>query len=185
MMIAEANRRADPYGGWTDAVEIGLENGRSPLFHLGAGLSLLENLPTLVALHAFAHERSDVTAPTAVIGGQPLLWLAALMQEREAQSASTPPITVVFAGPDLATEIAGVELLAQPTRDTIVPPGFAPLLAPSEQAGAPLWESLPLLLAQESSAPPPADGAAEVADRWLAWAGAGLAFVLIVLALLV
>jgi hypothetical protein len=152
------------------------------LFQLGAGLSLLDNLPTLVAFHAFAHERQDVAAPTALIGGQAALWLAALMVEPPANGPPAAAITVIYSGPDLATQLAVAGTMAPPATGNRIHAGYATLLAPTAQAGAPLWASLPLLLAEVSSALPSRTEPSLV-DRWLAWAGVGLALLLVVLAL--
>ncbi|HMN27548.1 MAG TPA: hypothetical protein PKE45_05275, partial [Caldilineaceae bacterium] len=149
---------------------------------LWAGLNLLDNLSTVVAFHAFAQERQDVAAPTVLIGGQAALWLAALAVERPAEGPPAGEMTVMYSGPELATQVAVAGTLAPPATGNAIPAGYAPLLAPRAQAGAPLWASLPLLLAESAPAIP---SLAEpgLADRWLAWAGVGLTVLLVVLAL--
>jgi hypothetical protein len=175
------NRGADLRASWGALVEASLEAGRPPLFQLGAGLSLLENLPPLVALHAFSQERQDVATPTAVIGGQAVLWLTALMHESPANRSPATAINVIYGGPDVATQMASLAALAPGAQGDTIPAGYVSLLAPAAQAGTPLWVTLPFQLAEQTS--PIQATEPEVADQLLAWAGVGLALLLILLAL--
>jgi hypothetical protein len=167
---------------WAAQIEADLEAGQSPLLNLGAGNGLLENLPALVALHAFAAGRHDLAAPTVLVGGNPLLWLAALLHTADGIGSHSPPFTLLYSGPDLATQIASSgaimaahQLVQQPHE---LPAAWTTLLAPGRQAGAPLWETLPLAVAQSTTPAP-----AEPDDPWLAWGGLSLALLLVILGL--
>jgi hypothetical protein len=169
---------------WINAVELGLEAGRSPLLALGVGIDLLGNLPALVAFHAFARQRRDLTAPTVVIGGPVLLWLAGLMHEMDTAAPTTVPMTVVYGGPDRATQTASGSILASATEYNELARGPDWGLTAEQQTGRSLWAS-PLLWLIEGSAPP-ADVSPppSTADHWLAWAGSALTIILIALAIL-
>lgn len=172
---------------WQRVIELALERGQTPLLNLGAGAGLLENIPMLVALHAFAQARRDVAAPTVVAGGAPVIWLAALLHDSEGGPETGllpgPPLRVVYSGPDLATQSATIDLLAQPAANAQLSSGLANLLAPETQSGAPLWETLPLLLAATVAERVQPTGAPELRDVWLGRFGGGLALLLVIITL--
>ncbi len=172
---------------WTHTVDLNLEAGQRPLLDAGAGIGLLENLPVLVALHAYAHQRRDVTAPLITAGGDPLLWLAATMHEQSTQFPTSPGLTLVYSGPDLATQLAVTATLA-PQRPVDVwgnqlPAQLAGWFAPSAQVGALRWEAFPWAQA-ETGQPAALAEVPSSGERWLGWLGLGLALVLVALALL-
>ncbi|RIK40185.1 MAG: hypothetical protein DCC55_15820 [Chloroflexi bacterium] len=169
---------------WKGMLEVALEKGQNPLLNLGAGAGLLESLPVLVALHAFAQERRDITSPTVVVGGAPVAWLAALLHEPGSALHPSPPLQVVYGGPDVATHIASVELLAPPAHGAQIPAGLMTLLAPATQTGALLWETLPLAFAATPGATAQPAASPATGDRWLGWLGGGLALLLVILSLL-
>lgn len=169
---------------WQNRIEVALESGQNPLLNLGAGAGLLESIPVLVAFHAFAQERRDLTAPTVVVGGAPVLWLASLLHEPRPAPNSSPPLQVIFGGPDVATHIASVEMLGPPTPAPQVPAGLATLVAPATQSGAWLWATLPLAVAEIPDANAQPTSTAVAGDSWLGWLGSGLALLLVILALL-
>jgi hypothetical protein len=175
-----ADRRAD----WTDTVEAGVEAAQPPLLDLGPGIGLLENLPTMAAFHEYAHARLDLAAPIAIVGGTGLLWLVALLYGTPASPRPSPALTVLYGGPDLATQRASLSawtVASSPhSNREQLPMAWAALLAPHAQAGAPLWEALPAAMAERATSE---DMANQDGDPWLAWAGLGLALLLIILAL--
>lgn len=166
---------------WTLAVEASLERGQSPLLDLGAAGDLLENLPALVTLHAYADERRDPTEPVVLVGGNPLFWLAATLAEPAAHGA--PSLQITYSGADLATHIAAVQLEAAAGPRYELPTGFVSLLAPGAQTGASRWEALPLAWAQAAGGPILAHAATPdilpSGDRWLTWAGLAVTLLLV------
>jgi hypothetical protein len=191
-MITGNSRAETLSDAWQGLIELALERGQTPLLNLGAGAGLLENIPTLVALHAFAQTRRDLATPLVVAGGAPIIWLAALLHDVETgpdrDPTQSPPLQVVYSGPDLATQSATIELFAHPGASSQIPqtpPGLANLLAPASQGGAPLWETLPLFLAATPAGDPQPTPTPAPGDPWLGWFGVGLTLLLVILALLV
>jgi hypothetical protein len=173
---------------WTHTVDLNLEAGQRPLLDAGAGIGLLENLPVLVALHAYAQQRRDVTAPLITTGGNPLLWLAATMHEQPSQLPTSPGLTVLYGGPDLATQLAVIATLAPPRPVDLwrnqLPTQLASWFAPTTQGGAVRWEAFPWAQAEVAQQPVLTTVEPSSGERWLSWLGLGLALVLIILALL-
>lgn len=177
----------DQKNAWGLAVEASLERGQSAVLDLGAAGDLLENLPALVALHAFAEERRDPTEPVVLAGGNPLFWLAATLVAPGEHGAT--PLRITYSGGDITCHIAAVQAEATSTsRSYELPPGFASLLAPGAQAGAWRWEALPLAWAQAAQQPTwqgatPSEPTS-ISDKWLAWVGVAFALLLTIGALL-
>jgi hypothetical protein len=190
MIMASHNLTTPLRTSWQDQVEISLEVGEAPLLDLGVSNGVLDSIPALATLHAFAEQRMDMTAPTIVSGGNSLLWLAALMHLRNPAPRS-PNLTVVYGGADLATHIASLmtqrsnppSRLVQPDA---LPASLAPLLAPGAQSGPLLWETLPLAAAEEHSAAVgrPDEANLPAGDPWLTWTAMILAVALVVIALM-
>jgi hypothetical protein len=173
---------ADLRSDWMATVEAGVEAAQPPLLDLGPAIGLLENLPTMEAFRDYADDRLDIAAPTAIIGGDGLLWLMALFSGAPMSSGPSPAMTVLYGGPDLATQVASLGALAPRLtyRDKQeLPEAWATLLAPSAQAGAPPWAAFPLAVATTAAT----NAENDVDDPWLTWAGLLLALLLIILAL--
>jgi hypothetical protein len=175
---------------WQDRVEISLETGESPVLDLGANNGVLDSLPALMALQGFAEQRTDITTPTLVSGGNSLLWMAALVHEPSA--AHAPALTVVYGGADLATQLGSLatQQVQPPARlqpPMLLPAQLAALFAPGAQAGPLWWEALPFAVAEEATRPAnrPEDAPLRQDDPWLAWAAIAVAVVLVVAAFLV
>lgn len=163
---------------WQTQIETSLEAGGPPLLDLGANTGVLDSVPALAALHAFAAERVDLTAPTIVSSGNSLLWFAALLYPHNHRSSQSPNLQVVYGGADLATHMASIETqrtrMAADEQANQLPARLALFFAPGAQAGPLLWEALPFAVTEE------ADG-----DPWLAWVALVLAVGLVLMALLV
>jgi hypothetical protein len=187
-MVTGSSHPATLNDEWQGTIELALERGEIPLLNLGAGVGLLENIPALVALHAFARARRDVATATVIVGGAPMIWLAALLHDPEVDpqpaSQQSPPLQIMYSGPDLATQSAALETLSPPARTPPTPLGLVSLLAPASQSGAPLWETLPLLLALTPDATAQPAATPVQGDPWLSWLGGGLALLLVIFAFL-
>jgi hypothetical protein len=156
---------------WESEIETQLELGARPLLSLGYNDPATRNLAGLLALHALAAKRRDVTAPVMPVGGSGLLWAAALLQPVRSPLPASPEIAVRFTGADLATHTAYLLLHEQERRfaaplEGAVPPlamsrWFAPRSVPG--ADAP-WEALPFV------AQPHDEPVHDTDTDWIGWA---------------
>lgn len=176
---------------WQTTIERGVEAGQSPLFDLGASPGDLSGLAALLALLAFADQRTDVTAPVVIAGGNSVGWLVGLICQ--AHAPRVPGLTSIYSGADPSTHMASSALydsqLSAPRHpeQAGMPVYLAPYVAPDRHSSAPLWDALPFAFGAPAGRNPQAtsDNGPSIADPWLTWASVTLALALILLALLV
>jgi hypothetical protein len=168
---------------WQTIIEHSLEAGQIPLFDLGASPGDLPGLATLMALLTFADQRTDVSSPLIIAGGNSVGWLVGLLYQ--AQVPRVPMLTSVYSGVDPSTHMASSALYTSQLSG--LPASLAPYVAPEMHSGAPLWDALPFALGAQPgrNLQTSADGAPTTTDSWLTWASVTLALALILLALLV
>ncbi len=163
---------------WRQTLDLSLETGEAPMFHVDALAGGLAGVHAAVAVALLDAQRSDLTAPILVIGGVSPEWLATLWHERpESAPRRTPPTAIAYAAPDAATQLA-----ARTTWDTrrsafYRRPANLPPWAQHEADKTPIarrWEVAPLHRFAASSE----------RDGWLAWAGVVTAIALLLIALL-
>jgi hypothetical protein len=166
---------------WNESLDLNLEAGDSPFFGVDAVSSGLVGMNAVLAMALLDAQRSDLTAPQILIGGVSPLWLAALWHVRpNSAPRRTPPITVIYSAPDVATHLA-----AHTTWDTRrstfyhrpgnLPPWMQPEAGPESNPATPgRWEDAPL---NQFSMVGNRDG-------WLAWVGVVTAIALLLIALL-
>lgn len=125
---------------WQICLEEHLEQGVPPLVALGARELTPENLPALQAVTQMTTNPAGLERLNLAVGGDGVLWLAALHQQNPVHlSASTGMTALHYTGPDVATHLAGLNLLADPAvaLDPAQPPaGFHWLLNPTHHPGA-------------------------------------------------
>lgn len=165
---------------WHETLDLCLETGESPLFCVDTLAGGLAGVHAAMALALLDAQRSDLMTPIFLIGGVSPEWLAALWCVRpQSSSRHTPPSTVAFSAPDVATQLA-----AQNTFDTRrsafyqrpaqLPP-WVQLEADADKAPVALrWDVAPLRRFSASNG----------RDGWLAWAGVVTAIALLFIALL-
>lgn len=188
---------------WLHQIEIHLESGQSPILDLGIYARTVSGLPALITLRRLAMERTDVTKPTAIIGGDVGLWLAALMQERVSVSSHRlTPISIVYGGPDWATYLASQTTQIRETDLNApgLPPALAPLFIVAQPQGMTNWWAFqPLTMLNSSWNDPRALQATALVnnpahmqgndsevgmDEWHNWVGGVMAIALILFALI-
>lgn len=176
---------------WQTTLERSLEAGQIPLIDLGASLGELPGLSALVALLTFASQRTDVTAPVVVAGGNSVAWLVALLDH--VYLPRVPGLTAIYGGAEPTTQMASSALydsqLSAPldAASTATPTYLTPYVLPQSSSAAPRWEVLPFLLGglSRSAQQTVEDKFTMQADAWLTWASVSVALALILLALLV
>jgi len=166
---------------WQAQMSESLEAGEALTLELGVGSRVLDNMPALVALDAFA-KHSALLTPWLLIGGDGVAWAAAMRTAGSpvGQSAEFAPL---YGGADVATYMATLATLPSPSahtrrhRATGLPVGLHASLLPETQLGVkPLWSSMPFVMgaqSQPSAATPepttvPIDQAEEPMLPWLA-----------------
>jgi hypothetical protein len=139
----------------------------------------------LLALHALATKRRDVTAPVIPVGGSGLLWAAALLQPARPADSASPEISVRFTGADLATHTAYLMLHEQERQSRArfdaasAPVALSRWFAPHAQPGADApWEALPFLARAQAASTQDSD------TDWIGWAAILAASALAVAAIL-
>ncbi len=79
---------------WQRQVEESLEAGEALWLEGGLSQRAIDHIFTLTALATLARQRSDVTAPGLFVGGDGILWAAALMSRAtDSADRSTPALT--------------------------------------------------------------------------------------------
>lgn len=161
---------------WQGQLDESLEAGET--FWLEGGLSprTMDNLPALTALAALAHQRSDVTTPGFFVGGDGVLWTAALLSQTTSTAASSPPsLALLYGGADSATYMATLATLSAPSAHTRrraatgLPVEMQGWLLPASQPGAvPLWSFLPFVLAPQAT-PDTITATSTPGEAWLPW----------------
>ncbi|HXF62238.1 MAG TPA: hypothetical protein VNK95_11520, partial [Caldilineaceae bacterium] len=137
---------AEVAAAWQTEIESKLEAGATPLLTAGMSSLAYSGTMTLLALQMLARRRADLTAPVLAAGGSGALWLGLLLGPDSGPGAPEP--SVVYAGPDPATYLAGIATLstgalAVPAAvATGAPPDMALWLSPRLHPGAPApWEA--------------------------------------------
>jgi len=166
---------------WRATLDLGLETGEAPVYTVGAPGDGLTGQATVMALAMLDAGRKDLTMPLVTVGGVGPLWLAALWHPRPTNApAQTPPTTIAYTAPDVATHLAALTTwdtrqAAYYRRPQQLPPWVQPEAAPETNPAAPEpWQSIPLA---RFSARGERDG-------WLAWAGIVMAVALLLIAVL-
>lgn len=183
---------------WQTEIETKLEAGAPPLLTAGMSSLAYSGIVTLLAFQLLERRRADLTAPVLAAGGSGALWLGLLLGPNSEPGAPEP--SVVYAGPDPATYLAGIATLstgalaAPAAVATGAPPDMALWLAPRLQPGAPApWEALPFAEVGERPLPPLAEpgsaaratGETDPTAGWIAWGAMLLALCLVLSALLI
>ena len=161
---------------WQRQVEESLEAGEALWLEGGLSQRAIDHIFTLTALDTLARQRSDVTAPGLFVGGDGILWAAALMSRAtDSADRSTPALTLFYGGADQATYMATLATLPAPSLHTRryhatgVPAGMQSWLLPASQPGAaPFWSSLPFILNVQTS-PNPLPAQPTTSEAWLPW----------------
>ncbi|MCE7985908.1 MAG: hypothetical protein DYG89_32420 [Caldilinea sp. CFX5] len=160
---------------WQGQLEESLEAGEMPWLEGGLSRQTIAHLPMLLALEQLARQRTDVTTPGLLLGGDGIGWTAALMSQAAAQTGGgSPALTLFYGGADQASYMALLATLPGPSahtrqqRATGLPVGMQAQLLPTSQPGAiPPWSSLPFVLAEQAASHP--HGRAGDAEAWLPW----------------
>jgi hypothetical protein len=160
---------------WQAQVEESLEAGEMLWLEGSLSRRTVDRLPLLLALDLLARQRTDVTAPGLFLGGDGVVWTAALMrQAAEGTGRVSPTLTLSYGGADPVSYMAALATLPGPSAHTRrqgatgLPVGMQAQLLPTSQPGAPPpWSSLPFLLAEQATAA--ASDRAVVAEAWLPW----------------
>lgn len=163
---------------WQAQLAESLEAGEMLWLESGLSRQTVAHLPMLPALDQLAHQRNDVTTPGLFLGGDGVVWTAALMsQATERTRGDSPALTLHYGGADQATYLASMATLPAPSthtrrqRTTGLPVGMqAPLLPTSQPGAPPTWSTLPLLLAEQANAASQEHTSADEASLpWLSW----------------
>lgn len=164
---------------WNESLDLSLETGESPLFGVDALSSGLAGMNAVLAMALLDAERSDLTTPQLLIGGVSPLWLAALWNSRaDSAPLRTPPMTVIYSAPDVATHLAACTTWNTRRSAFYHRPGNLPPWAQME-AGA---ESNPAMPGRWEAAPMSHLSMTGNRDGWLAWVGVVTAIALLLIA---
>ncbi|MBX3012865.1 MAG: hypothetical protein KF832_15225 [Caldilineaceae bacterium] len=154
---------------WQQQIDQSLEAGAAVLLEGGVGHQLVDGLPALVALEQLMDERTDVTNPWLLMGGDGIAWSFAMLQ-----ASQLPALTPLYGGADQSTYLAtlatlpDLATLSAGHRATGAPVGVHSWLQPAKQPGVtPSWSLLPLVLADRQAVNAPA-ATAEAGLQWLA-----------------
>lgn len=179
---------------WQSQVEQALEAGQTPLLELGVNQRLLDGWAAQLALQGFTQTRTDILAPTLLIGGNSPLWPVLLLQP-ESSAGGSPPLHLLYGGADQATYLASVTTLAAERwlacglQADALPTSMSPGLAPLTNPSLPLsWAAMSLALLPVPHPAPPtleAEPAPPAVDPWLVWSALVLVVLLVLLALFV
>ena len=96
------------------ALAFGIESGTQPHFVVGYSRTVLDGLLSAMCIRRLAGKRAVPLGATFSAGGSGLLWLHLLMQNRGYTDAASDAVsdTIVYAGADVATEMATVATLS-------------------------------------------------------------------------
>jgi hypothetical protein len=160
---------------WQGSLDESLEAGETLWLEGGLSRRTVDHLPLLLALESFARQRADVTTPGLFVGGDGIVWTAALLSQATARNASpTAALTLLYGGADQASYLATLATLPGPSTHTRrqhvtgLPVGMQAHLLPASQPGAaPAWSALPFALAEQPSSHAPAQTSS--GEAWLPW----------------
>jgi len=158
--VLHHNNAAGVAQAWQAQLEESLEAGEMLWLESGLSRQTVAHLPMLPALAQLAHQRNDVTTPGLFLGGDGVLWTAALMSHAvERTSGVSPALTLHYGGADQASYLATLATLPAPSthtrrqRTTSLPVGMQSPLLPTSQPGAPPpWSALPFILTEQANA---------------------------------
>ena len=161
---------------WQRQIEESLEAGEALWLETGNSNRLVDHLQALTALRSLAEQRTDVTVPGLLVGGDGVAWAAMCTNPAVAAgSAASPGINLLYGGPDRATYIATLATLPgsathrQQSLLTGLPVGLLSWLWPSSQPGVTRqWSALPFMLTTPEP-PTSANVASSNNDAGLAW----------------
>lgn len=145
---------------WQRQLDESLEAGETLWLEGGLSRRAVDHLSMLLALDRFARQRADVTMPGLVIGGDGVVWTAALQHDASERNVGlSPAVALLYSGADSATYMAALATLPGPSTHTRrqdatgLPAGMqAPLLPGSQPGAIPPWSSLPFILAEQANA---------------------------------
>lgn len=160
---------------WQGQLEESLEAGEMLWLEGGLSRRTIDQLSMLLALDLFARQRVDVTTPGLFIGGDGVVWTAALLSgATERRTGSAPALTLRYGGADSAGYMAALAILPGPSaharRQKVIglPPGMqAPLLPINHPGLAPTWSSLPFVLTAQATTT--GNDPAGDTETWLPW----------------
>lgn len=160
---------------WQGQLDESLEAGETLWLEGGLSRRAVDQLPMLLALDLLARQRADVTTPGLFIGGDGVVWTAALLSRASEHSAGlSPAFTLLYGGADQASTMAALATLPGPSAHTRrqgaagLPVGMQAHLLPTSQPGvAPAWSALPFVLGGEATAA--SHVRAGDGDAWLPW----------------
>jgi hypothetical protein len=168
------NRYLDPRrlaAHWQRIIEINNEAGRRPVISLGMNSFHPESVLRLLAMQQLARRPAGIIDPLVAVGGEGEEWLLAVLQwqARGGQPLEPDGFAVAYAGSDLATHAATLNIHTAPGPDPggpILPPGMAWMLTPTALPGSEQSdpEALPFLLADTLFTPV---AAPPVTPHWL------------------
>jgi hypothetical protein len=167
---------------WNESLDLSLETGESPIFEMDAVSGGLTGMNAVLAMTLLDAQRTDLTAPQLLIGGASPLWLAALFHSRPDNAPRrTPPLTVIYTAPDVATDLAArttwdTRRSAFYQRPANLSPWAQPEAGPERNPATPdRWELAPLSRFSMTGN----------RDGWLAWMGVVAATALLLIAVLI
>lgn len=161
---------------WQRQIDESLEGGETLWLELGVSNRVLDNIQALTALHLLATQRTDVTTPGLLVGGDGVVWLTTCMNPAVTSTVTaTPGMTLLYGGADRATYMALLATLPGPAAHlrqrllTGLPASLHSWLWPSSQPGATAqWSTLPFRLTTPLSSAG-VHGAATDGDLGLSW----------------
>jgi|688.fasta_scaffold164294_2 hypothetical protein len=160
---------------WQGQLDESLEAGETLWIEGGLSRRTVDHLPLLLALDQFARQRADVTTPGLFVGGDGIVWSAALLSQVAAPNASpTTALTLLYGGADQASYLATLATLPGPSTHTrrqaatgLLVGMQAHFLPASQPGAAPAWSALPFALAERSSSQ--ASEQSSGGETWLPW----------------
>lgn len=160
---------------WQGQLDESLEAGETLWLEGGLSRRTVDHLAMLLALDLLARQRADVTTPGLFLGGDGVVWTAALLRgASESRAGLSPGLTLLYGGADPASYLAALATLPGPSAHTRrqaatgLPVGMQASLLPTSQPGvAPAWAALPFVLGGQATAA----GHAHAGDgeAWLPW----------------
>lgn len=180
---------------WRRQAEIDIESGRRPLVGLGLGNVDAQSLVALLAVQRFAQKAGALAEPQ-VVAGDGDLWLSALMLRPPIHEDIPSSFDVTYAGGDVATHAASLNIAtAQHTAPITrsgtapLPPGMAWMLTPTAFPGSERADLEFLPLVQNGAPFAPVSAPQAALPHWIdqveAWAVLILALALLVAAIFV
>lgn len=180
---------------WRQQAEIDIESGRHALVGLGLGNVDAQSLVALLAVQRFAQRAGPLAEPQLVTGDGDL-WLSVLMLRPPTSEDAPSSFDVLYAGSDVATYAASLDIattrhIAPISRSgaTPLPPGKAWMLTPTAFPGSERADLEFLPFVQHGAPFAPVSAPQPTSPRWIdqveAWAVLVLALALLVAAIFV